>query len=97
MDNTKEYIICAAIKRKYTKRCLKNYSTEYQDIYKIELGYRHSDIIIKFYKQLELKMAAQGFFTSKGRFVSREEAAIIAFNCGQIPKQVTCLFSEDLY
>jgi len=39
----------------------------------------------------------QGFLTSKDRFVTRKEAAQIALDAGQIPKQIDILFSEDLY
>jgi len=39
----------------------------------------------------------QGFLTSKDRFVTRKEAAQIAFNVGQIAEPVDVLFSEDLY
>jgi len=38
----------------------------------------------------------QGFITYDGDFVSREEAAKIAFKAGQIPKEKLALFSEDL-
>lgn len=39
----------------------------------------------------------QGFLTNKNRFVSRTEAAEIAYICGQIEKRKYVLFSEDLY
>ena len=39
----------------------------------------------------------QGFLTSTGRFVNREEGAKIAFVAGQINKRKETLFSEDLY
>ena len=39
----------------------------------------------------------QGFLTNKNRFVDRKEAAIIAFDAGQIEKQKQTLYSEDLY
>lgn len=39
----------------------------------------------------------QGFVTSSGRFVNREEAAKIAYSCGQIKELKNNLFSEDLY
>jgi hypothetical protein len=39
----------------------------------------------------------QGFLTNTDRFVSREEAAKIAFESGQITEETTRLFSEDLY
>jgi hypothetical protein len=42
-------------------------------------------------------MEAQGFYTSKGRFVGREEAAKIAYAAGQIFSPTNRLFSEDLY
>jgi hypothetical protein len=43
-----------------------------------------------------LKGCPQGFVTDFGTFVSREVAAKIAFNCGQIPTLKKELFSEDL-
>lgn len=39
----------------------------------------------------------QGFVTSDNRFVTREEAGLIAFNAKQISKPTNFLFSEDLY
>lgn len=39
----------------------------------------------------------QGFLTSEGEFVSREKAAKLAWNAGQIEKNTQCLFSEDLW
>lgn len=39
----------------------------------------------------------QGFFTNKGRFVSRAFAADIALKAKQIKGCSTCLFSEDLW
>lgn len=41
----------------------------------------------------------QGFLTSRGRYVSREEAKDIAFRSGQCknPEHHTQLFSEDLW
>ncbi len=39
----------------------------------------------------------QGFVTNTGQFVTREEAAKIAFEAGQILKPVPKLFSEDLH
>lgn len=49
--------------------------------------YRH---YYAFYKKV-------GFLTSKGRFVDRKEAAKIAWDMGQIDKEVDELTSEDLY
>jgi hypothetical protein len=39
----------------------------------------------------------QGFLTSMGRYVDREEAAKIAFAAGQIPQDYGSLMSEHLY
>lgn len=95
IDNNKEYILCAAIKRKKPRNCYKCYYQQLSDIFEIELGYRHPDIMYRFFREVD--NSAQGFYTSKGRFVDRKEAAKIAYNCGQIDKQVDVLFSEDLY
>lgn len=43
------------------------------------------------------KALDQGFFTSHGRYVDREEAAAIAVAAGQVDPQVKILFSEDLW
>lgn len=89
MDNTKEYIICAAWKR----------NTQYPDmsgdLSKIEIGLRHGDIFVKFAEDLSLEDGAMGFFTSKGRFVSRVEASQVAFEAGQIDER-TAKWSEEL-
>ena len=102
-DSNKEYILCAAIKRlKPVKVKTYNYQTANQqldDIYSIEIGRRHNDIIARFGK-LYLDVArGQGFYTSWGRFVSREEALQIAKDAGQVSETIsdTKLFSEDLY
>ena len=78
MNNSKEYILCAAWKRR------KPYDAMKGDIATIEIGYRHGDIYDKFGKELSLEPGSMGFFTSHGRFVSRTEAAEIAFNAEQI-------------
>jgi len=48
-------------------------------------------------KNLAIFEKEQGFLTSHNRFVSREEAAIIAFEQKQIDKIKSKLYSEDLY
>lgn len=45
----------------------------------------------------QLRGRNQGFLTSTGRFVDREEAAAIALREGQIDRVLRCLTSEDLY
>ena len=95
METKREFILCAAIKRNSTRECHKMYHNN--DIYDIELGYRHADIFHRFGKDISRDPYDQGFYTSKGRFVNREEAAKIAFEAGQIDEQKKTLFSEDLY
>lgn len=98
--NNKEYIICPAIKRLTTKECTKHYYNN--DIYDIEIGYRHCDIFGRFKDEVSKKPQDQGFYTSKGRFVNRKEALEIAIIAQQV-KEEDCrntkigLFSEDLY
>ena len=89
IDNSKEYIICAAVKRKFTNDC-KPYHDGTNDICNIEIGYRHHDIYQRFnYTDeetcpLSFKQEDQGFYTSKGRYVDRYEGMEIAYNAGQV-------------
>lgn len=39
----------------------------------------------------------QGFITTDGQFLSREEAATYAFKVGQIKKKTKVLYSDDIY
>lgn len=100
--NKQEYILCAAIKRiKPIEVAAHNYQTNNRqpdDIYSIEIGRRHNDIMSRFDKTC-LDTTKQGFYTSWGRFVSREEALQIAKSAGQVSETIseTKLFSEDLY
>ena len=101
-NSKKEYILCAAIKRKSPiKVTSQNYKTntlEDDDIYSIEIGRRHNDILARFGKA-NLEVIKQGFYTSWGRFASREEALQIAKEAGQVSEDIDDirLFSEDLY
>ena len=97
IDNSKEYILCAAIKRKRPKKCHKCYYDQLSDIFEIEIGYRHPDIMYRFFKEVSTEPYSDGFYTSKGRFVDRKEAAKIAYECGQTSEFKGLLFSEDLY
>jgi len=66
----------------------------------IIIGKSHSDCFNKAIKNnLKIKKdaKAQGFFTSKGRYVSRHKAAVIAFIAKQINLSTDILFSEDLW
>lgn len=102
IDNSKEYILCAAVKK------LKG---------GFDCGYRHDTIYSKVKKKDIEKIYGieffddMGFLTSKGRFVGRREAYQIAVECGQVkpregfddewikvdPKDMEWLASEDLY
>lgn len=91
-----ESVLCSAIKRLVPReKC--NYHEN--DIHLIEIGYRHHDIFVRFKDEVSRKPEDQGFYTSKGRFVGREEACKIAKMAGQIEvdDEKTVLYSEDLY
>jgi hypothetical protein len=66
-------------------------------------GWRHGCIfpqiggLTKERQELGIYEKEQGFITNKNRFVSRQEAANIAFAAGQIKEETNRLFSEDLY
>lgn len=98
IDRSKEYILCAAIRRKEERDCPKVYWEQFRDIYKIELGWRHPDILHRFIGEVSKDPDDQGFYTSKGRFVTREEGLIIARAAGQVGDIIGgVLTSEDLY
>lgn len=64
---------------------------------------RHGDLIFGFAaynRKAVIKPSDQGFLTSAGRFVSREEAHRLAWMAGQIKREAGAggeLFSEDLW
>lgn len=82
-NNNIEYILCAAIKRITPKNC-KPYHENTNDICNIEIGYRHHDILQRFYGEVSKSPKDQGFYTSKGKFVDRIEAMYIAYSAGQV-------------
>lgn len=91
-----ERIICAAILRKEIRSTLGNpYREGTNDILKIEIGYRHHDIIQRFNNELHKSPYAQGFYTSKGRFVGRHEAMYIAYKTNQVPKEIASEEPEE--
>lgn len=61
IDTNKEYILCAAIRRKEERDCPKVYWEQYRDIYKIELGWRHPDILHRFIGEVSKDPDDQGF------------------------------------
>ena len=96
IDNSKEYILCAAIRRKQPREG-SPYWEGTNDIMNIEIGYRHHDIFHRFnnrdihknYENCEVsnRMEDQGFYTSKGRFVDRYEGMKIAYEAGQVSEE----------
>ena len=91
IDNSKEYILCAAIRRKQPREG-SPYWNGTNDIMDIEIGYRHHDIFHRFNNkgnyEVSILMEDQGFYTSKGRFVDRYEAMKIAYEAGQVSEEV---------
>jgi hypothetical protein len=71
--------------------------------YAVYLGYRHADImeLMRLDGVISigdpLKMDEQGFLTSEGNFVSRTEAADIAFKAGQIKSGIYSLDSYQVF
>lgn len=97
MDNKKEYILCAAWRRKVPRSTIDSNPYKVKnDILNIEIGYRHHDIYSRFGDELSLEEDCMGFYTSKGRFVSRTEAMEIAFNCGQISEKRAIWTQKDI-
>lgn len=68
---------------------------------KVFTGRRHHNVIKKIVDECGMQAAPvlgeQGFVTECGKFLSREDAAKVAFEAGQIPALKKELFSEDLY
>ena len=93
MDNNIEYIICAAIKRIEPKTCTPYHNN---DICDIEIGFRHHDILQRFQGEVSRKTEDQGFYTSKGRFVDRYEAMLIAWRAKQVSNEVAGSEKLDL-
>lgn len=111
IDNSKEYILCAAYKQKKNTVNRQRYIDEsgedianiyyepHKEVFDMRLGWRHPDILYQYRDEID-RSDSGGFCTSKGRYVSREEAYKIAVECGQITKgkySETRLYSEDLY
>ena len=88
IDDNKEYILCAAWLRKEPRVVESNpYRGGANEILNIEIGYRHHDIYLRFHDELSLEDNAMGFYTSKGRFVSRDEGMKIAYESGQVDER----------
>ena len=113
IDNSKEYILCAAIWYNdgisHKENACMNVDTGI-----VLMGHRHWNVIslmptgkgfLKDFPERNLLNMAdfdsiQGFVTSLSRFVDRREAAKIAYDAGQVDDDVLergKLYSEDLY
>lgn len=99
IDNTKEYLICSAIKRIKTRDCHQTYWPGMSDIFDIEIGLSHPEILHRFIGEVQKSPESQGFLTSYGRFVDRKEGERIARECGQVTGNLlgSVLTSEDLW
>ena len=96
---SKEYIISAAIH--YSKNCG---LVPFHSVYGISdgvviTGFRHPLCIQSAVPWINkgYKEVSQGFIISLGRYVSREEAAKLAYESGQVCKPLKYLFSEDVF
>lgn len=92
MSEAREYIVGAAVRYK-------------GDVFKLPRPNRHGDIMRSMRAAGQPREAVnivnQGFLTSTGRFVGREEAYGIAKSAGQLLDEkrpgVKVLFTEDLW
>lgn len=88
-----EYIICAAMivvedKRQYP--CVENRN--------LRIGMSHSEIIRKNEysdRKVYVHDGYKGFLTSNLNFIYRKEAAIVAYQAGQVSRQRYELYSDD--
>ena len=87
MDNKKEYILCAAIKR-IAPKFEKDTMYYNNDLNNIEIGYRHHDILQRFHGEVSKRLKDQGFYTSKGTLVDRIDAMFIAWKAEQVTTEV---------
>lgn len=111
MSAVAERILCAAIYVDTGKAEPPRTTYAYPKTGLLFAGWRHSDCFttLNAWKELlsieererigEEQFAGrhQGFLTSRGRFVNRAEAMLIARAAGQTQSEKQDLFSEDLY
>lgn len=105
----KEYILCAAIwcKEIPLKKTIPQVLPVNCDRGIVVTGHRHGQCIWTIGCLTGLRAVTnaedgigeniQGFLTNTNRFVDRSEGAKIAFDAGQIEKEIKTLYSEDLY
>jgi len=104
-----EHILCASIYHDTGEAWPERRSHKYPKTGLLFNGWRHGDCFVslvawagplKTQEELEkiIEASVEGFLTSKGRFVTRDEAMAIAKSVGQITRIIGgCLTSEDLY
>lgn len=100
IDNSKEYIVCAAIW--YEGGNMVHLPLNiHHGIVVCGLGHNVFEILTRLYPDYKQDQNThQGFVTSKRRFVERDEALKIAHSSGQIDDDTAknkWLYSEDLY
>ncbi len=112
-SDDQEWVICSAIYVDTGKDTPERRTRSYPKTGLVFGGWRHADCFVALTAWAErltdaerlaidpwhLRGNVQGFLTSRGRFVRREEAYSLAQAAGQIPDQqpIGRLFSEDLY
>lgn len=88
----------ADLEEKDTKLTIVNAAIRHNG--KIFIGFRHALIMEKVWEEFpaeHINQEEQGFLTSDGDFVSRVEAANIAFKAGQIPNGIYSLDSYQIF
>ena len=94
IDTSKEYIICAAYWYKTGDESPRGFVAQNISTGIIIGQWRHTNVIHAWRKPSGLRTVkteidyVDGFLTSKGNFVDRVQAAEIAYNAGQITKDV---------
>jgi len=78
------------------------YKISGSDEYKIDIGFRHSLILNQMYKngiKYDRNDYQMGFITDERpmHFVTRKEAAKIAYETGQVSELKDTIYSEDLW
>lgn len=92
IDNSKEYIICAAYWYKTGDESPRGFVAQNISTGIVIGQWRHLNVIHAFRKISGLRTVAaevdyvDGFLTSRGNFVDRVQASEIAYNAGQISK-----------
>jgi hypothetical protein len=83
------------MQERIVKACIRHPKTK-----GLHVGRRHGDILQQMYDNGAMEGlpgdSMFGFLTSEGRFVDRIEAAMIAYEAGQIEKPQLGLQSQDL-